>query len=257
MKRFLSVLPNDVKRPLRNARDFVIRVKNLMLYQGKNHFCPVCQKSLRAFAPYGRSRRKGALCIYCGSLERHRLLWLYLTQKTDLFDGRPKDVLHIAPEPCFKPIFHQKLGSGYITADLNDDHVMVKMDITNIQYPDASFDVILCSHVLEHVPDDRKAMREFWRVLKPTGWAILLVPIMAEVTFEDPSIVDPQARFIAFGQEDHVRVYGRDFPDRLRGAGFTVQTTTVTDLVPDPEAAVQMGLTKDSGEIYFCTKLPG
>lgn len=188
MKRFLSVLPNDVKRPLRNARDFVVRVKNLILYQGKNHFCPVCQKSLRAFAPYGRSRRKGALCIYCGSLERHRLLWLYLTQKTDLFDGRPKDVLHIAPEPCFKPIFHQKLGAGYITADLNDDHVMVKMDITNIQYPDDSFDVILCSHVLEHVPDDRKAMREFWRVLKPTGWAILLVPIMAEVTFEDPSM---------------------------------------------------------------------
>lgn len=131
---------------------------------------------------------------------------------------------------------------------------MVKMDITNIQYPAEYFDVILCSHVLEHVPDDRKAMREFWRTLKPTGWAILLVPIMAEVTFEDPTIVDPQERLIAFGQEDHVRKYGRDYIDRLREAGFKVTVTTVADIAPDQESAQRMGLTADSGEIYYCTR---
>lgn len=125
--------------------------------------------------------------------------------------------------------------------------------LTDIRYPDESFDVILCSHVLEHVQDDRKAMREFHRVLKPDGWAILLVPITADKTFEDPSIVDPQARLAAFGQEDHVRRYGPDYIDRLREAGFTVEVTRPADLVA-PDGIVRMGLTAAAGEIYYCTK---
>ncbi|MCL4743728.1 class I SAM-dependent methyltransferase [Candidatus Kuenenia sp.] len=128
------------------------------------------------------------------------------------------------------------------------------MDITNIQYPDQSFDVIYCSHVLEHVDDDKQAMREFFRVLKNSGWAILLVPFTSEKTYEDPSIIEPAKRLKAFGQEDHVRRYGSDYVDRLREAGFIVKVTNVNDLVNGDEA-VRMGLTPASGEIYYyCTK---
>ena len=131
---------------------------------------------------------------------------------------------------------------------------MVRMDITDIQYADRSFDVIFCCHVLEHVQNDRQAMGEFHRVLKNNGWALLLVPpITAEKTFEDPTIVDPKARLTAFGQEDHVRRYGIDYVDRLFEAGFTVKVTKVNELVKEDDA-ILMGLTPSSGEIYYCTK---
>jgi len=130
---------------------------------------------------------------------------------------------------------------------------MVRMDITDIPFPEQSFDAIYCSHVLEHVQDDRKAMRELFRILKKDGWAILVVPITMEETFEDPSMVDAQQRLDAFGQEDHVRKYGRDYVDRLREAGFEVDVITVSDLLQEEEAT-RMGLTAASGEIYYCTK---
>jgi SAM-dependent methyltransferase len=160
-------------------------------------------------------------------------------------------MLHVAPEECLEKRFRRRLGAGYVTADLLNPRVMVSMDVTNIQYANHSFDVISCSHVFEHVVDDRKAMREFRRVLKPGGWAILNVPITVERTFEDPSVIDPAERLRLFGQEDHVRCYGPDYVDRLREAGFTVEVTTVADLVP-VETATQMGLTEASGEIYTC-----
>jgi SAM-dependent methyltransferase len=162
-------------------------------------------------------------------------------------------MLHVAPESCFESRFKERLGAGYLTADLFSPLAMVKMDITDIQYPDQTFDVIYCSHALEHVVDDRKAMREFFRVLKNDGWAILLVPITSEKTFEDSSIVDPKERQKAFGQEDHVRRYGPDYVERLRDAGFTVEITRASDLA-DSDEAVRMGLTPASGEIYYCTK---
>jgi len=159
----------------------------------------------------------------------------------------------VAPELCFEPILRQRLGDNYVTADLFNPRAMVRMDITGIDYPDESFDVIYCSHVLEHVQDDRKAMREFYRVLKGNGWAILLAPIIIEETFENPSIVEPSERSRHFGRKDHVRAYGRDYTDRLRDAGFIVEVTTVNDLARNDEK-VQMGLTPASGEIYYCTK---
>jgi predicted SAM-dependent methyltransferase len=180
-------------------------------------------------------------------------LSLFLTRKTDLFDGKPKKMLHVAPEPFFESKFRQLLGDKYLTADLVDPRAMVKMDITNIDYPDQSFDVIYCSHVLEHVQDDRKAMREFYRTLKRTGWAILLVPIIDTKTFEDFSITDPKERLKVFGHEDHVRRYGPDYVDRLKEAGFSVEIIQVNDLVQHDEA-IRMGLTSASGEIHYCTK---
>jgi SAM-dependent methyltransferase len=211
--------------------------------------------SSRGFREDGIVPRVDAQCVHCGALERHRFLWLYLERNTDLFDGKRRKMLHVAPELCFESRFRERLGGDYLTADLFNPRAMVEMDVTSIEYPDRSFDVVYCSHVLEHVHDDRKAMREFVRVLKNDGWAIINVPIIAEETFEDPSIVDPQERLQAFGQEDHVRRYGPDYVDRLRDAGFEVAVTTVGDLTQEDEV-IQMGLTRASGEIFFCTK-PG
>ncbi|MBV1879518.1 MAG: methyltransferase domain-containing protein [Pseudomonadales bacterium] len=176
-----------------------------------------------------------------------------MTCQTDFFDGKAKKMLHVAPERWLEPKFRKTLRQDYLTADLYDPDVMVKMDITDIQYPAASFDIIYCSHVLEHVLDDIGAMSEFHRVLKDDGWAILLVPISGDKTYEDVSIVDPESRLEAFGQSDHVRKYGRDYVDRLKTAGFIVNTISVNDLV-DKGRAERMGLTEASGEIFYCTK---
>jgi SAM-dependent methyltransferase len=248
MMRFLSRVPEPIKAPLRRVNIWLMALP----YRGTARWCPVCERSSVAFRPLGRPLRAGAQCPHCLALERHRLAWLFLRRRTDLFDGRPRSMLHVAPEYCFERRLRRAVGSGYLTADLST-RAMVRMDVERIQYPDESFDVIFCSHVLEHVDDDRRAMREFARVLKRDGWAILLVPIMADVTYEDPTITDPAERLRAFGQEDHVRRYGPDYADRLREAGFHVTITGIADLV-SPEDAVRMGLTAAAGDIYFCTR---
>ena len=249
MRAITSALPEWAKNSLRRVRD----VARTVPYYGNGRFCPVCGKSSRRFRKYGLVLREDAQCVHCGALERHRFLWLYLSKQTDFLDSTPKKMLHIAPESCFESKFKERLGDNYLTADLFNPRAMVKMDITNIEYADESFDVIYCSHVLEHVQDDKRAMQEFFRVLKNDGWAILLVPITSERTFEDPSIVDPVERLKYFGQKDHVRRYGRDYVDRLREAGFSVKITKVNDLVQSDEA-VKMGLPPSNSEIYFCTK---
>lgn len=180
-------------------------------------------------------------------------MWLYFARRTNLFDGRPKRVLHVAPERCFEGPLRQRLGAGYLTADLLDPGAMEQMDITNIRHPDESFDVIYCSHVLEHVPDDRQAMRELRRVLKQDGWAVLLVPITAERTIEDPTVTDPRERERAFGQHDHVRRYGPDYADRLREAGFDVLATEVPDLL-ERRDLIRMGLARSGAPIYHCKR---
>jgi len=222
-------------------------------YRGTGRDCRICQKSSSAFRAFGNPPRPNSRCAHCGSLERHRLFWLFAEQKTNLFDKREKQVLHIAPEPCLEPQLKRRLGRGYLTADFMDPRAMVRMDITDIQYPDDSFDVIYCSHVLEHVQEDVKAMRELRRVLKPDGWAVLLVPITAETTYEDPAVVDPRERLEKFGQEDHVRRYGWDYIDRLRSAGFNVEMFRVSDLASDADA-LRLGLGQAAGEIYCCRK---
>jgi hypothetical protein len=244
-----SLLPEGVKEYVRSIR----RVVNSLLYHGNRRYCPVCEKSSRRFGKTGIIPREDAKCMCCGALERHRFVWLYFRGMTDLLNRKPKKVLHVAPEPCFRQRLLKELGLDYVTADLSDPRAAVKMDITDIQFPDESFDVIYCSHVLEHVQEDKQAMREFHRVLKRDGWAILLVPITAERTFEDPRITDPVERLRFFGQEDHVRCYGPDYVERLREAGFTVKTIGVGDIFTENERA-HLGLTSASGEIYFCTK---
>ena len=245
-----STLPEWVKKILLRLRDLG-NVVRAVPYHGKGRFCPVCGKSSRRFRNF--RKRKDVICAHCGAFGRHRLLWLFLQKKTNFFDGKPKKMLHVAPEYCFESRFKELLGGDYLTADLFSPRAMVKMDITDIQYADNSFDVIYCSHVLEHVVDDKQAMREFFRVLKNDGWAILLVPITSEKTFEDSSIVDPKERLKAFGDRDHVRRYGPDYVERLGDAGFTVKITTVSDLA-DTNDSVKMRLPLAGGDIYYCTK---
>ena len=239
------MIPQRVKSSLRH-------IKKTAKYYGRERFCPVCSQYSSKFETFGNVTRSDALCIWCGALERHRLVWLFLQRKTDFLTSKQGlKMLHIAPEACFETRFRLLAGQGYLTADLFAEKVDVKMDITDIGYADETFDAIYCSHVLEHVSDDIKAMTEFRRVLNKGGWAILLVPISAAQTIEDPTITDPKERLKLFGQEDHVRSYGPDYADRLRTAGFEVNCFSPGDFLSESEI-VQMGITKAAGEIYFC-----
>jgi SAM-dependent methyltransferase len=224
------------------------------VYAGTGRLCPVCGSQARRFAAFGQPRRIDARCVSCGALERHRLLWQYLTRRSGVFDRRTLRVLHVAPEPCLQPRLRRVWRSGYVTIDLFDPRTDARMDLLRLAFPNAAFDLIYCSHVLEHVADDRQALREFYRVLKPAGQAILLVPVSDNAeTIDDPSITDPQERERLFGQEDHVRLYGRDFPDRLRDAGFAVQVFGVQDLAR-PSEAIRLGLGVAAGDIFVCRK---
>jgi SAM-dependent methyltransferase len=185
-------------------------------------------------------------------MERHRLVWLFFKRRTNLFQQPRKKMLHIAPETAYGPLLSRNPAIDYLTGDYAPSRAMVQMDITDIHYPDGSFDVIYCSHVLEHVHNDRKAMRELRRVLTSDGWAVLLVPIFPEPTFEDASIVDPCARERVFGQWDHVRRYGPDFRQRLEEAGFDVQVFRPEEIA-SPEEVGEMAIRKDE-YIFYCTK---
>jgi len=220
----------------------------------KRH-CPICNTQREnKFSSFGINLREDAKCDSCGSLERHRLIWLYIKKYTDLLNTKDKKMLHIAPERIFQYLFSQYLKKNYLSADLHNPRAMIKMDITDIQFPNESFNYIYCSHVLEHVIDDRKAMRELLRVLKNDGWAILLVPIQTNgKTFEDFSIVTKEERLKTYGHPEHVRNYGRDYTDRLTESGFNVQIIAPNDFLSDSDIKLY-GLTPAAGEIYLCTK---
>lgn len=244
-----KLLPPWIKEPLVKTKGYF----RSLPYRGEGRLCPVCGNTSCKFEAFGSPPRPDAQCMFCGALERHRFVWRYFELETNLFDKNKKKVLHVAPEKCFESRLRKHLGQDYITADLLAPQAMVRMDITDIQFPDDYFDVIYCSHVLEHVLDDRKAMREFYRTLKPDGWAILIVPITTETTFEDPTIDNPSDRLRIFGQADHVRRYGADYVDRLCESGFNVKVSYVSDLLQKDEIE-KLGLTSASGAIYYCTK---
>lgn len=175
--------------------------------------------------PHGVVPRADARCPYCGALERHRLMRLYLEQCTPLARSEPLSLLHFAPEPGLFRWFRTLPALHYVSVDLDSFRAMVHADICALPFPADRFDAILCSHVLEHIPDDRRALAELYRVLRPGGWAILQVPMQAgrAATLEDPSVVTPADRERLFGQRDHVRLYGADYFDRVRAAGFDVR----------------------------------
>lgn len=238
-------------------RKHLHRVLNLgkqftgLFYYGNKMECPVCGRKARKFMPYGVIKRENAMCPHCFSLERHRLMWLYLQRETDLFSANPK-LLHVAPEKCFIKQLEKLLGDNYITADLDSPLAKVKMNIQDIRFPDGEFGVIFCNHVLEHVDDDRQAMREMHRVMKPGGWGIMLAPINPKrtKTYEDPSVTTKEGREKAFGQWDHVREYGLDYPDRLRESGFAVEAVDYAkNFTPEESAYHSLG-----GDILYIVR---
>ena len=224
MNKLFKFFLNHLPRPVLIKISYWLKPFIAFYLRGNKFTDPIDGKSFRRFLPYGyMNQRKNALSPSTLSLERHRLLWLYLKNETDFFTSEKK-VLHIAPEQCFLKLFKKQQNLDYITADLYSPIADVKADICNLPFNDNTFDVIFCNHVLEHIPDDKKAMSELYRVLKKGGMGIFQIPqdLNRENTYEDFSITSPEERVKHFGQYDHVRVYGKDYFNKLRTVGFTV-----------------------------------
>jgi SAM-dependent methyltransferase len=239
-------MSDSIHDPVRSSEEATAEIAN-------NVACPCCGQAAAQFLPFGQPPRPGARCPHCGCLERHRMMWHYLQEHTEFFQSFLR-VLHFAPEPFFRQAFQELPNLDYLSADLSMRSAAIRMDITAIPLDDACMDVVLCSHVLEHIEDDRLAMREIFRVLKPGGWAILLVPIdhRRRETFEDRRVVTPEDRLKVFGQRDHVRIYGQDYADRLAEAGFNVQAIDYVAKL-GTTAAEHFGLNKNE-LIHRCDK---
>jgi SAM-dependent methyltransferase len=225
MKKVTKLLLNKIPRPMLIKMSIWARPLIYQFYKGDQFQDPIDGKYYRKFLPYGYgNQRENALSPGTLSLERHRQMWLYLQNETDFFIKNHK-VLHIAPEQEFLRKFKRMSNLNYISADLFSPIVDVKADILDLPFPDESFDIVFCNHVLEHIEDDAKAMSELYRVMKPGGWGIFQVPMRNsyEKTYEDFTIKDPKERQKHFGQYDHVRWYGMDYFDRLRKAGFETE----------------------------------
>lgn len=225
-KFFLNLFP----RPLLIRLSYVVSPLLAIFLKGNKYTDPIDGKGFRTFLPYGYGKqRPNVLSPSTLSLERHRLFWLYLKNETDFFSEKYK-VLHFAPEQCFLKRFRQLKNIDYTTTDLLSPIADVKADICNLPFKDNSYDVIFCNHVLEHIPDDTKAMQELYRVMKPGGFGVFQIPqdLSRETTFQDDTITDKSERAKIFGQYDHVRVYGRDYFDKLRHIGFKVEEVDYT-----------------------------
>ena len=253
MKKSFKLILNTIPRPILIRLSYVARPILAFLLRGKTYTDPIDGKHFRMFLPYGYgTQRNNVLSPSTLSLERHRLLWLYLKNETDFFkselDSDPVHqnkirvrlrnaktnsalkVLHFAPEQAFYKLFRNQKNIEYTTTDLLSPLADVKADICNLPFSDNTYDVIFCNHVLEHIPNDTKAMQELFRVLKPGGMGIFQIPqdLNRAVTFFDDSITDQKERAKIFGQYDHVRIYGRDYFDKLRSIGFEVNEVDYT-----------------------------
>jgi len=253
IRKAFKLLLNTIPRPLLIRLSYVVRPLFLIGLRGTRYTDPIDGQSFSKFLPYGyEQQRENVLSPSTLSLERHRLLWLYLKEHTTFFTA-PHKVLHFAPEQAFYSRFRKLKNLDYTTTDLNSPLADVKADICDLPFEDNFFDFILCNHVLEHIPDDKKAMKELYRVLQPGGIGIFQIPqdLDRDKTFEDDSITDPKERARIFGQYDHVRVYGRDFFQQLRNTGFQVEEVDLTAQMP-PELVDKYRLAQ--GEIIPVAK---
>ena len=255
MKLIISLATRIIPRHyLQHVSHFFLRIFSLFL-RGNKFEDPINGKTYRKLLPYGRLKpRENAIAPDSLSLERHRLMWLFLKDKTNFFTEKLK-FLHIAPEYCFIKIFKGMKNIDYTTGDLISPWADVKMDVHDIPFEENSFDVVICNHVLEHVDDSNKVMREFYRVMRPGGWGIFQVPIDNNNpnTIEDKSVTDPKERERLYWQSDHLRLFGRDYGDRLSKAGFKVtESDYINEL--DPKLVVRYALPKNE-KVYFCQKI--
>lgn len=255
MKKLISLITRIFPRQMLIRFSYLFSLLIRPFYWGNKVECPICGGHFRKFLPYGYGEAMdNRLCPKCLSLERHRLLWLYLKEKTGFFTDNLK-VLHFAPEQPFLKRFRALKNLDYTTADIDSPIADLNLDITEMNIPDNQYDVLICNHVLEHVDNVDKAFSEIKRVLKPGGWAILMVPINPDVdTFEDPSVTDPEERKRLFGQYDHVRQFGRDYADVLSKAGFKVTADRLYYELPD-EKREKMHLARKGEELVYVAKV--
>ena len=236
MKKLYKFLLNKLPRPLLIRLSYPFKLVAPLLYKGDKVECPVCEKSFSKFLSYGSdvAHRENVLCPYDLTLERHRLMWLYLKDQSNFFTAKELNVLHIAPEQCFHKKFKQQKNLNYLTGDLVSPIADMHFDLHEIPLEENRFDVVFCNHVLEHVDNAHQCMSELYRVMKPGGWGIMQVPqdFDRDVTYEDASITSPQEREKHFWQKDHVRLFGNDYPDWLRKAGFEVAIFDVNKEYP-------------------------
>lgn len=252
-----KAIPFEVKRTL-------FRLK----HYGRQHYCNVCNSNLKRFLPggldipviyeldiVGAGYHKYDYCPVCKASYRQRLVKLYLDTK-DILSKKIR-ILHVAPEVGLFHLLRKNNKKDYICGDLNPDSYNYyahpeMLDLTQLSYPDNSFDLIVCNHVLEHIPDDNKAIKEIYRVLDYKGIAILQVPISLKLkeTYEDNSIIDAQDRLAKFGQKDHVRIYAQDYQIRLEKAGFEIElfsassesnTKYIDKMMLDPREKLYIG----------------
>ena len=242
MKYILKFLP----RKFLIKYSFLITPILRIIYKGKKYTDPIDESNYSRFLSYGYKKiRKNALCPGTLSLERHRLLWLYLEKETNFLNSNLK-VLHVAPEQVFYKKFKKLKNWDYLTFDLNSPIADIKGDLTSMDFKDEYFDLIICNHVLEHIEDDKSALNEIYRVLKYNGISFLQVPInlKRENTFEDPSIKSKIEREEFYGQYDHVREYGLDFKDRVEQAGFKVEMLNYSTKI-SKDLIIKYGLLKN------------
>ena len=240
MKKLYKFLLNKLPRPLLIRLSYIFTKLAPIIYRGNRYACPVCGKSSRKFLSYGSrvSHRENVLCPHDLTLERHRLIWLYLQRESSFFNAPNLSFLHIAPEQCFLPYFKKQKNLNYLTGDIESPIADMHFDLHHIPLEDNRFDVIFCNHVLEHVTDSKKCMSELFRVMKPGGWGIFQVPqdMSREDTYEDWSITTEADREKHFWQKDHVRLFGKNYPEKLAEVGFEYEEYSAETLVGKEDA---------------------
>ena len=252
IKRIYKILvPEKSRNKIRQNLNKIIA----LIYYGNNYTCNCCNKSFRKFFPKGNIKRENVRCPNCGSLERTRVLQHYLVNETDLF-FRKQSVLHFAPESC---LFNQlkNLDIEYVDGDINPANATHVIDITNIQYPDDYFDLVICSHVLGHVPNEARAIHEIKRVMKKDGIALIMTLIdrNRQKTFEDQQVVTEEERLLNYGERDLCRLHGRDFEERLQEQGLEVTCIDYAQQLPRSVAEANR-LGDGSRELIFkCQKI--
>ena len=238
-----------------------------IFYYGNRYRCIFCGGNFRKLFPCGINNKvakdligggyRYVVCPKCGSTDRERLIYFYLKQKTKILSEHSQEInlLHVAPERNLRKIFTSNECINYFPGDIDPNGNDYKIDITNIsKFKDDFFDVIICNHVLEHVLNDKKAMQELLRVLSPTGLAILQVPISKTIkkTFEGSFVTKPQDREKLFGQKDHVRIYGKDYREKLKNVGFQLEAYDIKNDLANNKIE-RLGINKEE-ILYVCKK---
>lgn len=197
------------------------KITAFMYSCGSKYQCNICTKSFGRFRSHGIIRRNNVKCPYCLSLERTRLLWFYLIRELKIKKNN-YTILHVAPEAGISKKLKEINKSSYYSIDINPLNADIKMDLTNLNFPDNFFDIIICAHVLGHIPDEDKAIKEMFRVLKKTGKTLILTVMGNGKTLENNNITSTKERIKKYGEPDLVRLHGSNFNEKLRNHGFKV-----------------------------------